>query len=169
MTPEDLKSKLRELMNLPAEKEWVEFKEAKNNFDSDDLGRYFSALSNEANLKGQPAGWLVFGVTNKAPRQVCGSNYRSQGSGLNSLKNEVAKGTNHQITSIEIHEVILPVERGQNGNCVNSLQKEIFKAVLTQLAGQEIQQNIAITKSYNCIKALPGGRALYKRTFGKQR
>lgn len=52
------KSKLRELMALPAETEWVEFKEAKNNFDFDDLGRYFSALSNEANLAGQSGGWL---------------------------------------------------------------------------------------------------------------
>ena len=73
MTPSELQSNLRELMALPGETEWVEFKEAKNNFDFDDLGRYFSALSNEANLKGQPAGWLIFGVTNKPPRQVCGS------------------------------------------------------------------------------------------------
>ncbi|MDZ7579872.1 MAG: ATP-binding protein [Deltaproteobacteria bacterium] len=57
--------KLHELMGLPTETEWVEFKEAKNNFDFDDLGRYFSALSNEANLNGQPAGWLIFGVTNQ--------------------------------------------------------------------------------------------------------
>jgi hypothetical protein len=28
----------------------VEFKKAENNFDFDDLGKYFSALSNEANL-----------------------------------------------------------------------------------------------------------------------
>jgi|WetSurMetagenome_2_1015567.scaffolds.fasta_scaffold07778_5 ATP-dependent DNA helicase RecG len=111
MTPEELKSKLRELMNLPAETEWVEFKEAKNNFDFDELGRYFSALSNEANLKGQSGGWLIFGVTNKPPRQACGSSYRSHGKGLSSLKSEIAKGTNHQITFIEIHEVILPEGR----------------------------------------------------------
>ena len=34
-----------------AENEVVEFKAAKNNFDIDDLGKYFSALSNEANLR----------------------------------------------------------------------------------------------------------------------
>ena len=33
-------------------------KEARSNFDSDDLGRYFAALSNEANLKAQPSAWL---------------------------------------------------------------------------------------------------------------
>ena len=33
------------------EDEVVEFKKAENNFDFDDLGKYFSALSNEANLR----------------------------------------------------------------------------------------------------------------------
>ncbi len=33
-----------------AENEVVEFKKAERNFDTDDLGKYFSALSNEANL-----------------------------------------------------------------------------------------------------------------------
>ena len=50
MTPAELKAKLDELLKLPAETEWVEFKEAKTNFDSDDLGKYFVALCNEANL-----------------------------------------------------------------------------------------------------------------------
>ena len=34
-----------------AESEIVEFKKAESNFDFDALGRYFSALSNEANLR----------------------------------------------------------------------------------------------------------------------
>ena len=34
-----------------SENEVVEFKAAKNNYDVDDLGKYFSALSNEANLR----------------------------------------------------------------------------------------------------------------------
>ena len=50
MMPVELKAKLDELLKLPAETEWVEFKEAKTNFDSDDLGKYFVALCNEANL-----------------------------------------------------------------------------------------------------------------------
>lgn len=33
------------------ESEVVEFKKAENNFDFDDSGKYFSALSNEANLR----------------------------------------------------------------------------------------------------------------------
>jgi len=105
MTPEDLKSKLREMMALPAETEWIEFKEARNDYHFDELGQYFSALSNEANLMGQPAGWLIFGVTNKPPRQICGTNYRSAKQGLEKLKVQISQHTNHQITFIDINEL----------------------------------------------------------------
>jgi ATP-dependent DNA helicase RecG len=105
MTHFEPQAKLRELIELPAETEWVEFKEAKNNFDFNELGRYFSALSNEANLKGKPAGWLIFGVTDKLPRKLCGSNYRLHAPGLDRLKSEISKGTNHQITFSEIYEI----------------------------------------------------------------
>ena len=42
------------------EHEIVEFKEAKGNYDTDKIGRYFSAISNEANLRQQQYGWLIF-------------------------------------------------------------------------------------------------------------
>lgn len=58
-----------------AENEVVEFKVAKNNFDIDDLGKYFSALSNEANLRERDFGWLVFGVDNKT-HEVVGTNFK---------------------------------------------------------------------------------------------
>jgi hypothetical protein len=51
MTPAELQAELAELMALLAEPAWFGFKEAKNNHDFDDLGRYVSALSNEAKLK----------------------------------------------------------------------------------------------------------------------
>ena len=50
---------LKELRSLPSETEWFEFKEAKNSYDFDDIGKYFSALSNEANLKNKDYSWLV--------------------------------------------------------------------------------------------------------------
>ena len=102
---DDPEIKLRELLNLPTETEWVEFKEAKNNFDFDDLGRYFSALSNEANLNGQPSGWLIFGVTDRPPRQILGTRYRHQKPGLEKLKRDISKHSNHQTTFIHIHEL----------------------------------------------------------------
>jgi len=110
MTPADLKVKLDDLLKLPAETEWVEFKEAKLNFDSDDLGKYFAALCNEANLKGEPAGWLVFGIQDR-PRKVIGTQYRSQRADLDNLKHEVAVHTTGRITFRDIHELQLPEGR----------------------------------------------------------
>jgi ATP-dependent DNA helicase RecG len=53
---------LDNLLALSTENEVAEFKEAKTQFDKDKLGQYFSALSNEANLKGLAHAWLVFGL-----------------------------------------------------------------------------------------------------------
>lgn len=99
----DASAKLHALLELPAENEVVEFKEAKNVYDFTKLGKYFSALSNEANLKHQTAAWLVFGV--KDNHQVVGSTFRIQRKNLDSLKEEVANKTTNRITFIEIHEV----------------------------------------------------------------
>jgi len=45
MTENKLLTLLDELLALPAETEWVEFKEANRNYDFNKLGRYVSALS----------------------------------------------------------------------------------------------------------------------------
>lgn len=99
----DAVAKLDSILALPAENEVVEFKEAKNGYDFSKLGKYFSALSNEANLKRQPAAWLVFGVNDR--RQVVGSNFRFARKDLDSLKEEIANKTTNRITIVEIHEV----------------------------------------------------------------
>jgi len=62
MTKVALLQKLNDLRRLPAETEVFEFKEARNGYDFNKLGKYFSALSNEANLKGRPRAWLIFGI-----------------------------------------------------------------------------------------------------------
>lgn len=111
MTEAQLIQKLTELLSLPAETEVVEFKEAKNGFDFTKLGKYFSALCNEANLKGRKDGWLVFGIENKN-RNIVGSLYRSGNRPyLDSLKGEIANKTTNRITFIEIHELNLPQGR----------------------------------------------------------
>lgn len=48
------------------EDEVIEFKRAENSFSFDDLGKYFSALSNEANLRNLRRGWLAMGVDDKS-------------------------------------------------------------------------------------------------------
>lgn len=52
------------------ENEVVEFKKAENNFDFDDLGKYFSALSNEANLRGLYFAWLILGYDDYTIREA---------------------------------------------------------------------------------------------------
>lgn len=101
----DLKVQLREMLLLPSETECIEFKEAKTDYGFDRIGKYFSALSNEANLHEKPAGWLIFGVTDRPPRKIVGSNYRLTPPGLDRLKEEIAQHTNHRITFAAIHEL----------------------------------------------------------------
>lgn len=90
------------------ETEVVEFKEANQDFDKDKIGQYFSAISNEANLKGLQFGWLVFGVRNK-DRKITGSDYRNT-KGLDTLKQEISIGTTGGISFIEIYEIYPVVE-----------------------------------------------------------
>ena len=84
-TDEQLKQKVLEMMEV-FENEVVEFKEASNNYNFNDIGKYFSALGNEANIRGKNEAWLVFGISNK--KEILGTNYRSQGS-LQNLKREI--------------------------------------------------------------------------------
>jgi len=71
MSPEELDSLLAHLID-GWEDELVEFKAGGDGFSTSDIGKYFSALANEANLRGVDRGWLVFGVDNKT-RGVIGS------------------------------------------------------------------------------------------------
>ena len=110
MNEAELNVLLDHLLALPTETEWVEFKEAKHNIGVDDLGQYFSALSNEANLYRQPCAWLVFGVKDK-PHRIVGSQFRNNAASLQSLKQEVARELSPHLTFIDIHEMIRPEGR----------------------------------------------------------
>ena len=106
MNTRNLKKTLDELRALRKETEWVEFKQARTSFDFDRLGKYFSALSNEANLKDREYGWLVFGITDE-DRKIIGTQYRLNKAKLDRLKLEVANGTTNRMTFMEIHELLL--------------------------------------------------------------
>jgi ATP-dependent DNA helicase RecG len=93
---------LRELIRN-WEYEIVEFKQASNDYDKNKIGQYFSAISNEASLKGLQHGWLVFGVNDKT-RKIVGSDYRDK-RGLESLKHEIAQNTTGGISFSDIFEV----------------------------------------------------------------
>ena len=86
------------------ENEVVEFKRASNDFDTDKIGKYFSALANEANLRNIERAWLVFGVDN-ATREIVGSDYREERERLHGLKFQISQGCEPSITFREIHEL----------------------------------------------------------------
>src|ERR1035437_6669930 len=104
MNDQELKNILDSIRSMQGESEVVEFKEAKNSYDFKKLGKYFSALSNEANLKGNPHAWLVFGIEYKH-HKIVGSQYRTIRKELDSLKGEIANKTTNRITFIEIYEL----------------------------------------------------------------
>lgn len=92
------------------ENEVVEFKQASNDYKTDTIGEYFSALSNEANLRGAERAWLVFGVNDKT-RAVVGSNYRPERERLDGLKGQMAQGTEPSIAFRNIHVLEDPAGR----------------------------------------------------------
>ncbi len=96
-----LKEKIMQMLES-FESEVVEFKEAKTNYSFNDIGKYFSALSNEANIRGFQEAWLVFGISND--KKFTGTEFRKQG-GLQSLKKELVNGTNERLTFLEIYEL----------------------------------------------------------------
>lgn len=154
----DIETKFHELLSLSFETEVVEFKEAKNTYDFDKLGKYFSALCNEANLKGKPASWLILGVKDK-DKKIVGSNFRSDPANLHSLKAEIADHTTGRITFIEIYEVStkegrvilfeipaapkgLPIAwkghyYGRDGEQLHALNTEEYERIRTQISSED--------------------------------
>ena len=82
-------------LNRHSENEILELKEAKDSFRIKDLGKYFSALSNEANLRGASSAFLVFGVQNDG--KTCGTSFRREAQmpskGLQKLKKEIGRAS----------------------------------------------------------------------------
>lgn len=109
MTPVELQTLLDQLI-ATWENEVVEFKQAGSDYDTDKIGEYFSALSNEANLRGVERAWLVFGINDKT-RAIVGTDYRRDVDRLQGLKSQIAQSTEPSITVRNIH--VLDDERGR--------------------------------------------------------
>lgn len=102
--------RLDELRALPAETEWLEFKEAPQNIDIDELGRYVSALSNEANLHGRRCGWIILGVKDRRDersglRPIVGSTFKAGLTAMNALKLQIAHGTTPSVSFNGVYEL----------------------------------------------------------------
>lgn len=100
-TEQQLIEKIRKMIEA-FENEVVEFKEARSNYSFKDIGKYFSALGNEANIRDKKEAWLIFGVDDN--KNIVGSAYRKEG-GLHNLKKEIVAGTNERLTFMEIYEL----------------------------------------------------------------
>jgi len=92
---------LYNLLQSSTETEILEFKEAKTQYDKDKLGKYFSALSNEANLKEKSFAWFLLGVNDK--KKIVGTIISDVQ--INDYKNEMANHTSPSISFIEVHRV----------------------------------------------------------------
>ena len=96
---------LNRLLAAVTETEILEFKEAKNSYSKDKLGQYFSALGNEANLKGKSCAYLVFGVKND--KTVVGTAISEHQ--VNEYKKEIADHTSPKMSFQRVHTVAHPL------------------------------------------------------------
>lgn len=94
---------LNSLLQSTTETEVLEFKVAKTQYDKDKLGKYFSALSNEANLKGKSSAWILLGVNNQ--KQVVGTNISDKQ--LNEYKSEISNHTSPTLCFIDAYRLIV--------------------------------------------------------------
>ncbi len=102
MTSGELQSKLDELLRLPAETEWVEFKH--NNEHPQEIGEYLSAISNGAALHGKRTGYIVWGIED-VTHAVLGTTFQPKKAkkGNEELENWLLHGLDPRI-DFAIHE-----------------------------------------------------------------
>lgn len=98
---------LQQLLNSDTETEVLEFKEAKTQYDKNKLGKYFSALSNEANLNGKECSWILLGIKND--KTIVGTNISDKQ--LNEYKSEMANHTSPTMSFTNTYRIAT-----KNGN-----------------------------------------------------
>ena len=95
------------------EYEIVEFKEAKGGYNEDKIGQYFSAISNEANLKQQQYGWFVLGVSESEDKHIVGTSFKSgKLELLEKFKYGISKDLTDGISFLDVIE-LYPVVNGK--------------------------------------------------------
>ncbi len=104
MTTANLSALLTELVNLPLENEWVEWKH--NNSDPEMMAERLSALANSAALHGRDTGYMVWGVED-GTRKIIGTTFkpRQAKKGNEELENWLTRSLNPSV-GIRIHEWI---------------------------------------------------------------
>lgn len=118
-----MREQLDKLLALDTENEVVEFKKAEFNYSKDKLGQYFSALSNEANLKELDSAWMVLGVLDD--RTIFGTKIND--TTINEFKKEIGDHTSPRMTFKDIYRVttqdgdvlLLEIPKGPLGQVVS--------------------------------------------------
>lgn len=87
---------LQQWLTTPAETEHLEFKEAKQQYDTTKLLRYCVALANEG------GGHLVLGVSDQPPRQVVGSQAFSALADLNDIKSRILDKLHIRVDAVSL-------------------------------------------------------------------
>jgi ATP-dependent DNA helicase RecG len=102
MTQEKIRKILEQLVKLPVETEWVEFKES--NFEPQAIGEYISALSNSACCHQKEKAYLVFGIENET-HNIVGTRFKPKKKkvGNEELENWLITQLNPRIDFV-IHE-----------------------------------------------------------------
>ncbi len=121
----ELLAELEQLRALPAETEWLEFKEAPQHIDIEEVGRYVSALANEANLHGRRCGWLILGVKDRRDAQsglrpIVGSTFKAGAAAMNGLKLHIAQGTSPSVSFACVGEL-------QHAECASGSRVLMFE------------------------------------------
>ncbi len=98
---ESVDSVLTRIISDAHESEIIEFKDRKT-LSKDEVGKYFSALSNEANLNDTENAWLIFGIRDDG--EFVNSNYLNTIDSQNELKRYIGEQTSSNLSFIEIHE-----------------------------------------------------------------
>jgi ATP-dependent DNA helicase RecG len=184
MSEQEVNKILSDAISLPAENEIIEFKEAKESYDFSKIGKYFSALSNEANLKSKFCAWLIFGVDNN--HKIVGSNYRRQRKDLDSLKKEIGDKITNNITFTEIYELKTPDGRvvmfqipaapqgipiefegfyfGRQNESLVGLNIEKIERIRNQIIGKDWSKNIIPEATFDDLdkEAILKAREQYK-------
>ena len=174
------------------EDEVVEFKKAENNFDFDDLGKYFSALSNEANLRDKAFAWLVFGVHDKT-RKILGTSFKNSMKSLQKLKHDLSQHTTDGHTFREIYELEVEGKRvllfqipatprgipmawkghfyGRNGESLVALDIGKYEEIRRQAMDEDWSRQIVEGASIDDLdaEAIKKAREGYKEHYPKQK
>lgn len=102
VTPDELKHLVNDLLRLPRETEWVEFKH--NNADPDRIGEYVSALSNAAALQRRNNGYILWGIED-GTHDLLGTTFRPRNAKVGN--EELENWLLHLLTpriDVQIHE-----------------------------------------------------------------